>query len=283
MIIAQLTDLHLRPRGKLAYGRVDAAKMFADAIATLTGLKAQPDVVLFTGDITDCGLIEEYQVFVDLISPLDIPVFVIPGNHDRRENMKTVLTGHDYLHQSDGPCFNYVIKDYPVTFVGLDTVVPGQGYGIMDEPRLQWLEKTLESVQDKPAIVFMHHPPFLTGIHHMDKINCRGGEEMARIIRQYPNVERVIAGHHHRSVTTSFGGSIGSIAPSIAHQVLLDFTKTSYADAMISMEPPAFHLHMWQQGAGLVTHQVYVGSFPGPYPFNLDPDYPAYKASPVSE
>lgn len=283
MIIAQLTDLHLRPKNKLAYGRVDTAKMFGDAISTVQALKARPDVVLLTGDITDCGLIEEYELFEELLQRLDIPAFVIPGNHDRRENMKTVLTGHDYLQTTDGPYLHYVIDDYPVSLVGLDTVVPGEGYGLMDKSRLEWLDQALADRQDKPAVVFMHHPPFLTGIHHMDKINCRGGKEMEQIIRKYPNVERVIAGHHHRPITTSFGGTIGSIAPSIAHQVLLDFDKAEFDNAMISMEPPAFHLHTRQKGGATITHQVYVGEFPGPYPFNLDPDYPAYNASPVSE
>jgi hypothetical protein len=40
------------------------------------------------------------------------------------------------------------------------------------------------------------------------------------------------------------------------------------------MEPPAFHLHCWIPGTGLVTHQAYIGDYPGPYPFVPDPDDP---------
>ena len=29
--------------------------------------------------------------------------------------------------------------------------------------------------------------------------------------------------------------------------------------------------HRWIPGAGLVTHQAYIGSFPGPYPFDQEP------------
>jgi hypothetical protein len=46
------------------------------------------------------------------------------------------------------------------------------------------------------------------------------------------------------------------------------------AAASFTMEPPAFHLHYWIPDTGLVTHHAYIGTYPGPYPFILDPDYP---------
>jgi Icc protein len=51
------------------------------------------------------------------------------------------------------------------------------------------------------------------------------------------------------------------------------------------MEPPGYHLHLWQPEAGLITHTAFVGQFSGPHPFLLDPDYPAFKdkdAAPVT-
>jgi len=33
------------------------------------------------------------------------------------------------------------------------------------------------------------------------------------------------------------------------------------------MEPPGFQLHLWRDGAGLVSHTVAIGEFDGPYPF----------------
>ena len=206
-----------------------------------------------------------------------------PGNHDRRDNLRKVFADHSYLTECEGPYLNYVIDDYPVCLIGLDTVVAEQAYGMMDAERLEWLEKTLGEHSDKPVMVFMHHPPFLTGITHMDSINCRGGDDMAAIIAQHPNIERVIAGHHHRPIHMRWAGTVGSIAPSVAHQVLLDLEESDFDDAMIKMEPPAFSLHMWEAQTGVVTHQVYIGEFPGPFEFNLDPDYPAYKAEPVSQ
>jgi hypothetical protein len=36
------------------------------------------------------------------------------------------------------------------------------------------------------------------------------------------------------------------------------------------MEPPAFQLHLWREGVGLVSHIAAIGEFPGPYPFYKD-------------
>src|SRR5260370_3223172 len=84
MMIAQITDMHVRPRGKIAYGRVDTNAMLEAAVATLEGLPRKPDLVIATGDLTDCGLARAYQVLRDILEPLSLPVSLGPGNHDRR-------------------------------------------------------------------------------------------------------------------------------------------------------------------------------------------------------
>ena len=65
-MIAQITDMHIRPRGKIAYGRVDTNAMLEAAVATIEALPRKPDLVIATGDLTDCGLAEEYEVLRDM-------------------------------------------------------------------------------------------------------------------------------------------------------------------------------------------------------------------------
>ena len=274
MLIAQITDLHVRPRGKLAYGVVDANAMLEAAVAELLRLPEAPDVVLATGDLTDCGLVEEYETLREILSPLLTPVYLVPGNHDRRENLRLVFEADGYL-PANAPFLHYVVDDYPVRLIGLDSVVPGQGFGEMCAERLAWLAARLDEAPERPTVLFMHHPPFLTGLRHMDEINCRNGDAMAAIIARHPNVERVLCGHHHRPIQLRWAGTLGSVAPSTAHQVHLRFEDE---EAAFRMEPPAFQLHLWTERAGLISHTAYIGDFAGPYPFLLDPDYPAYDA-----
>ena len=122
--------------------------------------------------------------------------------------------------------------------------MPGKGHGEMDAPRLNWLKARLDEQPDRPTMIFMHHPPFPTGLQHMDSINCRNAPAMAEILRGRSNIERVACGHHHRSIQIRWAGTIGSVSPSVAHQVVLDLKP--HDDATFTMEPPGYHLHLWQ-------------------------------------
>ena len=276
MIVAQITDLHIRPPGKKAYGRVDTNAMLAAAVAAIEELPRKPDLVIATGDLTDCGLPEEYQALRDLLKPLSMPVYLVPGNHDRRAEMKAAFGIDGYMKSNDG-FLHYVVEGHALRLIGLDTVVPGAGHGEMDAARLAWLEARLTERLGFPTLIFMHHPPFRTGLVDMDNINCRNAEAMAAIVRHHPNVQRVVCGHHHRPITTRWAGTIGSVSPSTAHQVTLDL-EAHGNPASFTMEPPGFHLHLWTPQDELVTHTVTIGAFDGPHPFVLDADYPGRAA-----
>jgi 3',5'-cyclic AMP phosphodiesterase CpdA len=276
MMIAQITDMHVRPRGKIAYERVDTNAMLETAVAAIEALPRKPDLVIATGDLTDCGLAEEYEVLRDILEPLSMPVYLVPGNHDRRAELFAEFGSDGYLTNDDG-FLHYTIEGHAVRLIGLDTVVPGHGHGEMCARRLSWLEGRLAERRDQPTLIFMHHPPFSTGLADMDRINCRNGQAMANVLRRVTNVERVVCGHHHRPITVRWGGTIGSVAPSTAHQVTLDLVPDNSSTTFM-MEPPGLQLHLWSPEAGLVTHTVSIGTFAGPFPFLLDADYPGHTA-----
>ena len=263
MIIAQITDLHVRPRGWMCNRVVETNAMLGRAVNALDALKPAPDVVFATGDLVDAGMQEEYRVLREELGRLAMPVFLMPGNHDRREAMREVFADAGYWPASEQLC--YTVEDYPVRLIALDTQIPGKTEGEVGTAQLDWLAARLAEAPEKPTIVFMHHPPFPTGIGHMDSINCLDGAAVAAVIARHPQVERVACGHHHRPIQIRWAGTIGSVAPSTAHQVTLDLREG--VPSSFDLEPPGFHLHYWDPGVGLVTHQAYIGNFPGPYPF----------------
>jgi 3',5'-cyclic AMP phosphodiesterase CpdA len=205
-----------------------------------------------------------------------MPVYLVPGNHDRRAELFAEFAPDGYLRNDDG-FLHYVIEGHDVRLIGLDSVVPGHGHGEMCAARLAWLEGKLGQERKRPTMIFMHHPPFGTGLADMDRINCRNGASMGAVLRRFDNIERVVCGHHHRPITVRWGGTIGSVAPSTAHQVTLDL-EVDGGPSSFTLEPPGFHLHIWSKDTGLVTHGVNIGRFEGPFPFILDADYPGHTA-----
>jgi 3',5'-cyclic AMP phosphodiesterase CpdA len=152
-----------------------------------------------------------------------------------------------------------------VRIVALDSTIARESGGEIRDSQLVWLDATLAAAPSRPTIVALHHPPFWTGIGHMDDMGLRNPQPLESVIERHPQVERVIAGHLHRSIVARFGGTIASTAPSPSHQVALDLADD--AASRFVMEPPGFQLHLWREGAGVITHTASIGDFAGPYPF----------------
>ncbi len=268
-LIAQLTDLHVRPVGMASSRVVETTMLTERALRAVARLQPAPDAVLLTGDLTECGLAEEYTVLAEMLARvLTLPTYVIPGNHDRRERLLAGLPG---VRQMDG-FVQYAVDDLPVRLVMLDTLVPGAGHGELCRRRLDWLDATLAAAPGQPTLLAMHHPPFVTGIAHMDRIMLREPERLRAVLERHPQVQRIVCGHHHRAITARFAGAVASVCPSVAHQVELDLRPT--APAAFRLEPPAYQLHRWTEADGFVSHTACVEDYAGPFPFLDHVGYP---------
>lgn len=265
MILCQISDPHIKTGGKKSYRVVDTAESLRRCVAQVNQLKQRPDAVVLTGDLVDFGLPGEYEFLRQLLQPLSMPFYLLPGNHDERAALRAAFPEHTYLQQG-GDRIEYVIDTHALRIVALDTVIPRSSLGEMAPASLQWLDEVLAQQPVTPTVIVMHHPPFKTGIGHMDDIGLAQPELLEQVVRRHPQVERVLCGHLHRPIHVRFGGTIASTCPGISHQVMLDLDPQ--AASQFVLEPPGFQLHLWDEAAGsLISHTAYVGEFEGPYPF----------------
>jgi 3',5'-cyclic AMP phosphodiesterase CpdA len=265
VLIAQISDLHIKRPGELAYGQVDTAAALQRCVAELNRLNPRPQLVVISGDLADTPAAEEYDHLKSLLAPLEIPFVAVPGNHDDRRLMRAALSNGRYAH--DGP-LDSVHKAGAIDVVLLDSSVPKKPYGLLEDATLRWLDETLGASTTRPALVFLHHPPFITGINHMDVQNLHNAKALAEIAKRRPRARLIAAGHVHRATLTQFAGVPATICPAPNHAVALDLNES--LPPSFRVEPPAFHLHTWFAGDGfgdLVTHHVPIGDFRGPLPF----------------
>jgi 3',5'-cyclic-AMP phosphodiesterase len=264
--IAQISDLHIKPPGALAYGRVDTARALEHCVAALNEFRPIPDFVVISGDLADTPALEEYEYLKRLLAPLKLPFAGIPGNHDSRDMMRAAFPQSAYAFSS-GP-LNQKVEVGGLDLLLLDSSVAGKPHGELDAATLQWLDATLASGAERPALLFLHHPPFVAGIWHMDRQNLLNAGELAPIIKRHARVRLIASGHIHRAALTMFTGVPTTICPAPNHAVDLDLEHLR--EPSFKVEPPAFHLHCWFAGEGfgnVVTHQVPIGRFDGPHPF----------------
>jgi len=264
MLLAQISDLHVTAKGTRLFDRVDTAGFLVRAVAHLKSLTPRPDFVWITGDLVDQGSPAEYAHLRELLRPLQIPWALMPGNHDDRAALRQSFADQPYWPKN-GEFLHYVLEDMPLRLIALDTLIPGESGGELCPARLDWLSERLEERPDRPTVVAMHHPPFLTGIAEMDTINCANSAALGALVARHPQVERIICGHVHRSMAARWNGTVVTTAPATAHQVALDLREGS-PTAWI-MEPPACHLHYWRPDTGLVTHTSYIGDYGAATPY----------------
>ncbi|WP_032609580.1 phosphodiesterase [Pseudomonas syringae] len=264
MLIAHISDTHVRPRGLLYQGVVDSNAMLAAAVETINALDPAPDLILFSGDLVDEGRPEEYAMARELLQPLRQRFLMIPGNHDHRQNLRSAFPEHDYFINEEN-CSFVDSGSAPMRIIGLDISVPDQHHGDMTDTATQWLDRTLALEPDKPTLIMMHQPPFSSGIHCIDAYRCERGERLAEVVSRYPAVERIVCGHIHRFMQLRFGGTLMCTAPSTTTAIALQL-RPDAADASY-VEPPALLLHHWKADTGLITHWVPIGRFEGPFSF----------------
>jgi 3',5'-cyclic AMP phosphodiesterase CpdA len=257
MLLCQISDPHVVPPGQLAYGRIDTPAMLERCVRKVCALPRTPDVVVVTGDLVDHGTAEEYGLLSELLAPLPMPVYLAVGNHDDRAQLGRAFPRFAELASPEG-FVQYVVDDFAVRLVVLDTVIPGAPGGELCARRLAWLDRVLDASR-RPTVIAQHHPPFATGLTIMDRMGLLNPADEAAVVSRYGHVERIISGHFHRTVHARFAGTIASVCPSSAHQLALDLVPD--ADIRFTFEPSAFQLHLWD-GERLVTHTQLVDDFP---------------------
>jgi 3',5'-cyclic-AMP phosphodiesterase len=255
MIIAQISDTHIMPKGKhwkgLPETKVDERLKLI--VNHLNQLNPKPDVIIHTGDtVDDCG-IEGYEHLKEILEPLNMPYYLIPGNHDDREAMRLSFQHTRYMPQEG--FIQYVIDDFPIRLIALDTIVPEKPHGIICEQRMNWLIKTLEANTQKPTLIFMHHPLIETGQKLLDKVKCYAPDGFEKLIERSSNIVGILSGHYHKSCASLFGRTLCFVGPSSAP--VHYFEKASDEETkVIELVRPSFVLHKWLDGKRLVSETV---------------------------
>ncbi|MBS0625391.1 MAG: phosphodiesterase [Verrucomicrobia bacterium] len=256
MRIAQITDAHIVGKNQHWYTHeTKIAERLKRVIAHLNEMDLPPDIVMLTGDATDLGEPEAYEHLRELLKPLKAPLYVIPGNHDKREAMRGAFSDASYMPKEG--FLHYAIETYPVRLIALDTLVEGEGHGLMCEERISWLEKTLKAEPKKPTLIFMHHPPVRTGWKLFDKILCKADPRFEELVRENSQVVGVFTGHYHHLCISSFAGKPCILAPSIAPVHYFARPEDDEVTAL-ELEDPAITMHEWLGGQTVTSRIVRV-------------------------
>ena len=188
MIIVQLSDLHV--------GSQFQPELFETVVKEVNEL--DPDVIVITGDLTNEGLMKEYEKCKSLLTKFNTKkILSISGNHDYRN------TGY-LLFKKFFPFETVNELDDDVVLVTLGTSRPDRNEGEVGYRQNLWLERTMKKYKDKVKILAMHHHLVAIPDTGSDQLTVVDAGDVLRTILD-TGVDLVLCGHKHRPWIWNFG------------------------------------------------------------------------------
>ena len=250
MHIAHLTDTHIVPKGDLLNGTIDTGARLAQAVTFINNLSPKADAVLVCGDLVNEADQASYDHLLDLLAPLNTPHFLIPGNHDDRVLMQSLFGGKPFFPVTQGFA-QYVVDEFPVRLIALDSTIIGKERPDFCDARAAWLKDTLAQDKSKPTLAMIHHPPIYTGIGFYDQIAPQGWtSSLHELITAHDNVKLVACGHVHSFVNGHIGNTRVSSAAGSAF--LLGSEIGEDAAPWLIDRPGDVLIHYWT-GSDILT------------------------------
>jgi 3',5'-cyclic-AMP phosphodiesterase len=215
-LIIQISDMHLVQGGELRAG-VDPRANLEKVLGALKLLRRPPDVLLFTGDLTDTGNEVAYRQLRELVEPvgtgLGADVIYLPGNHDSRAAMREHLLGEaPSTEPMDGVWWREGLR-----IITLDSTVPGVDQGELADRQLEWLAELLTERAPEGTLLALHHPPIVSPIEQMAAIALQKPERLGAVIAG-SDIALVVCGHYHHASSGVLGGIAVSVASSSAYR-----------------------------------------------------------------
>ena len=195
--IVQLTDLHLfeDPDGLLAGVRTWST--FRAVLDEVKKLHGDLDYLILTGDLAQDEALPTYLMLREALGDWVPCCRIIPGNHDNRAHLRDAFPE---LFEESQDKLTFALSTGGWRILGLDTHVPGQVRGRVDDAQLEWLRAQLASAPATPTLLFLHHPPVPINVGWLDELGLDdAGEYHRRFTRDKNRLRRSCAPGVRRS------------------------------------------------------------------------------------
>ncbi|MBW4563961.1 MAG: 3',5'-cyclic-AMP phosphodiesterase [Mojavia pulchra JT2-VF2] len=228
--IVQITDMHLFAAENHHLVGIPTRDSFQAVIERLKDLQPELDLLLLTGDLSGDGTVESYENLQNLLSPLKIPTYWVPGNHDCAIAMDEILNLGLLSRRKS-------FERGKWNFILLNSSVPECVHGHLSAETLNWLDSQLKILSNYPTVIALHHPPFLVNSEWLDSSTLQNPEELFAILDNHPQVKLVLCGHIHQEFEYQRHNVHYLGTPSTCIQF-----KPKSATFALEQKPPGFRL-----------------------------------------
>jgi len=244
------TDIHITAPGETIIG-LDPLERFGRCLDH--ALAHHPDAarIVITGDLTHTGAAAEYSRLHTALADCPVPVAMTLGNHDRRAAFRATF-GDVPVDPAGFVQSVYEAGDHRLILLDTaDAAAENTHSGRLCAARLDWLDDTLDAAPDAPTVLFLHHPPIVTGFSGMDRIGLTNRDELIARLSRHTQLRQIVAGHVHRTIFGSAGGIPTAILKSPCHQMPMILNDSDYN---LSVDEPGAYGIVLLTDDGVIVH-----------------------------
>lgn len=185
-------------------------------------LNEQADIFVLAGDLTATGKISQIEVLISELSPVQIPIVAVLGNHEFHNHKQIQirqLLMKQGIHVLDGNCVRFEVNGLSIGFSGAKGFLAGFGkqaipdFGeqslklLVDElyHEMHKMQRGLKRLDTDIKVLVMHYSPTkdtLRGEH--PEIYAFLGSQVLGIPADDLDVDLIIHGHSHYGVEEGF-------------------------------------------------------------------------------
>ncbi|MCP4788463.1 MAG: hypothetical protein GY903_18180 [Fuerstiella sp.] len=245
--ILQLTDLHVFCQPEQRLKGIPTRECLQDVVDFILQNEAPFDHLIVTGDHTHDELPKSYQAVQQILAPWADRIWQVPGNHDDRENLRSVFAERITGKSTDQVRFSFTDEEW--LCVGLDTHLPGEVAGWIGQEQVDWLRNVISEAAVSQVALFLHHPPVDVGSEWMDAIGLGGRRGLQQLISEDERIRLVCCGHVHHESASQIGVAQVYTTPSTGIQfnpagAVANFAADAPGYRVIEVGPEGFSTHV---------------------------------------
>ena len=236
--IALLSDTHIPADPENEFRGFRPVENLSTVVPQVVAVR--PDAVIINGDAARLkGLREDYTALEKLLAPVaaESPIYIGLGNHDDRRNFFSVFRDAANDGASVGGKHVTILERGPVRFIVLDSLLyVDKVAGLLGKAQRTWLSEFLESSDDRPHVLLVHHT---LGDGDGDLLDV---DRLFTIISQHRKVKALFYGHSHRYAVEQRGHIHTINLPAVGYN-FNDSQPIGWVDARFSRDGVAMKLY----------------------------------------
>ena len=252
--VLHLTDTHIYSNAEKRLLGVDTHSTLKQLVELSLEKEGTPDLILLTGDLSNDETEHSYDRLLELLEPLQAPIYFLPGNHDSSENLFAQFAKHK------GKCTVILDRSFVAGswfVILLDSVIPGKIEGALVDAELERLDRELGVHAHKHALVCVHHNPLPVMADANLDLGLKNADRFFEITDRHSHVKAILWGHVHAEHSSDRKGVMLIASPSTCVQF-----KPEGDGMVVDPMPPAYRTMTLKSEGAIETRVEWLPTLP---------------------